>query len=254
MRAFFAISRVTFIEFARQRFVFFMGFVALFLVLVTLLLASMSLDERLRITIHIGFSSIQFMQVLLALFLGSTLWSKELDRQTLFTLLARPVSRRLIFWSKWFGLAALLAHFQFFLALLHAALIWEGVEWARFLWTHLQLYFESLCILSVAMSLSVLLRPALVIATTFSIWLGGYWQHELLYFAERSKSPFFMMFAEASSYLFPKFVVGTELRSVYFLADGMVEQWGLLSVVHIVLYALVLLFIGDTLFTRRDLA
>jgi ABC-type transport system involved in multi-copper enzyme maturation permease subunit len=254
MRAFLAISRVTFVEFARQKVVFVTAFVAVFLVLLTLLLSSMSLDERLRITVHIGFGSIQFTQALLALFLGGTLLSKELERQTLFILLARPISRRLIFWSKWFGMAVLLAHFQLLMGSLHAILIFEGVDWIRFLWSHVELYFETLCLLSVAISLSVVLRPALVIASTFSIWLAGYWQNELTYFAERTKSPLFSFFAEASHYIFPNFVIGTELRSVYFLSRDMIENWGFLSLLQIVLYSLIFLFVGDSSFHRRDLA
>jgi len=253
MKACLSIAKVTFIEFARQRVVFIIGFVAIFLVLLTLLLSSMSLNERLRITVHIGFGSIQFMQALLALFLGGTLLSKEIERQTLFTLLARPVSRRLIFWSKWLGLAILLAHFQILLGFLHAVLIFEGVDWLRFVWAHLELYVETLCLLSVAMSLSVILRPALVIASTFSIWLGGYWQNELLYFSERSKSVLFFWVAEASPFIFPHFVIGSELRSVYFLTEDMIAKWGVLSFSQIILYSLVFLFIGDTLFSRRDL-
>jgi ABC-type transport system involved in multi-copper enzyme maturation permease subunit len=254
MKAFLAISRVTFIEFARQRVVFVTAFVGIFLVLLTWLLSSMSLDERLRITVHIGFGSIQVTQGLLALFLGGTLLSKELDRQTLFILLARPISRRLVFWSKWFGMAALLAHIQLLLGSLHAILIFEGINWIRFLWVQIELYFEALCLLSVAMTLSVLLRPALVIASAFSIWLGGYWQNELIYFAERSKSAFFSFFAKASPYVFPNFIIGSELRSVYFLSADMIEKWGVLSVIQIVLYGLIFLFVGDSLFDRRDLA
>jgi ABC-type transport system involved in multi-copper enzyme maturation permease subunit len=214
----------------------------------------MSIDERLRITIHIGFGSIQFMQVFLALFLGSTLWAKELDRQTLFTLLSRPVSRRLVFWSKYFGLFILLAHFQLFLAILHAILIWEGVNWIRFIWAHIGLFIESLCVLSVTMSLSVILRPALVIALAFSIWLGGYWQNELSYFASKTGSMFFWVFADLSNYIFPKFVMSTEIRSVYFLTHDMVEKWGVLSLIQILLYGLIYLSVGEWLFSKKDLA
>jgi len=254
MRPLVAIAKVTFLEIARQKIVFLMGFLAVFLVLITLLLSSMSLDERLRITIHLGFGSIQIMQVFLAIFLGSTLWSRELDRRTLFTLLSRPVSRHLVFWSKYFGMLILLAHFQIFLAILHAVLIREGVSWTRFVWAHLALFIESLCILSVTMSLSVVLRPALVIATAFTIWLGGYWQNEISYFATKTGSTFFALFADVSNYIFPRFVIGTEIRSVYFLTHNIVERWGLLSLLHIFLYSLIFLSVGEWLFSKKDLA
>jgi Cu-processing system permease protein len=253
MRGFFSLSKVTAIELARQKIVFITGFVALFLILVSLLLASLSLDEKLRITVHIGFGAIQITQVFLAVFLGSTLLFKELERQTLFVLLARPISRGQLFWSKWLGVSILLLLFHGGLFCVHGFLIGDNINWLRFCWAHFVLYIETLCILSIAFGLSTFLRPSLVIGLVLSLWLSGHWQKELVYFAEKTKETFFLGFADLSYYLFPKFFVGVELRSVYFLSHETINSWGVLGLFHMILYGLLMLLLGSFIFDKRDL-
>ena len=237
MKGVLQLAHVTFLDFVRQRVVLVIIFVAIFLTLLTLLLASLSLDERLRITTHIGFSSIQVTLIMLSLMLGGTVLRKELEKKTLYTILARPISRNWVYFSKWLGIVILISYFHFLLLFIHAILIRQDINWLRFYWAHSGLFFEVITMLNVSYGLAVFLKPSLAIVSSIMIWLGGFWQNELIFFAERSKMTLFVLMAWLSDYIFPKLVVHTELRSVYFLTYEMIASWGALGYLHQILAA-----------------
>lgn len=252
MRSIWALARVTFLELVRQKYILLLGFVGVFLLSVSFFISTLSFDEKLRILIHLGFSSFQFILVSMALLVGSNHWQKEIERQTLLLLVSRPLSRVQIFYGKFIGIGMLLVVFSFLFLCLHYLMIGHDVKLSRFLWAHLDLLIEAFFVLAISFSLSLKLRPALSFATSFSFWLAGHWQSELAFFAKKSQSWLFHQVLEVSPYFFPQFV-SAELRSVYFMTEELIQNWGGSSLLQIFLLANLWLLLGERLFNKRDL-
>ena len=93
MKAIWIIANNTFREIIRDRILYGLVVFALLLIGVSLVLGQLSFAEQMRISIDFGFAAIHFSAVILSIFIGSTLVSKEIDKKTVMTLLARPITR-----------------------------------------------------------------------------------------------------------------------------------------------------------------
>ena len=100
----YAITINTFREAVRDRVLYgVLGFGTAVL-LFTLALAELSLEERERVVIDIGLASISIFSVLVAIFLGSSLLYKEIERKTLYVILPRPIRRWEFLVGKYLGI------------------------------------------------------------------------------------------------------------------------------------------------------
>jgi Cu-processing system permease protein len=99
-----AVAVNTFREAVRDRVLNGVLGIAICVVLFTLALAEVSLDQQRRIVQDIGLTSISFFSVLMAVFLGSSLLYKEIERKTLYVILPKPIRRHEFLLGKYFGI------------------------------------------------------------------------------------------------------------------------------------------------------
>ena len=88
-----AIVLNTFREAVRDRLLHGVVGLACAVVVFTLALAQLSLDQEQRVVEDIGLASISLFSVVVAVFLGSSLLYKEIERKTLYVILPKPVRR-----------------------------------------------------------------------------------------------------------------------------------------------------------------
>lgn len=100
-----AVAVNTFREAVRDRVLIGVLGVALGVLVFSLALAELSLDQQRRIVLDIGLASISFFSVVMAVFLGSSLLYKEIERKTLYVILPKPIRRHEFLLGKYFGIA-----------------------------------------------------------------------------------------------------------------------------------------------------
>ncbi len=106
MQRILAIAKNTFREAIRDRILYGFLFFAVCLILFSLVLGQLSFNEEIRAVVDVGLSGISLFSVLMAIFLGITLLHKEIEKRTLYTILARPISRPAYLVGKFLGLVA----------------------------------------------------------------------------------------------------------------------------------------------------
>lgn len=100
----YAISINTFREAVRDRVLYgVLGF-ACAVLLFTLAIAELSLHEQARVVSDVGLASISLFSMIVAMFLGSSLLYKEIERKTLYVILPKPVRREEFLLGKYFGI------------------------------------------------------------------------------------------------------------------------------------------------------
>ncbi len=104
MHRIYAISINTFREAVRDRVLLGVLALASMVLLFTLALAELSLDQQERIVADVGLATISLFSVLVAVFLGSSLLYKEIERKTLYVILPRPIHRYEFLLGKYFGI------------------------------------------------------------------------------------------------------------------------------------------------------
>lgn len=112
-----SIAANTFREAVRDRVLYNLVFFALLMVGSAPLFSTISIGVERIVLINLGLTSITLFGVVIAVFIGTGLVSKEIERRTLYTVLARPVHRWEFLLGKFFGLSWTLAVNAFFMAL-----------------------------------------------------------------------------------------------------------------------------------------
>ncbi len=105
MRPIVAVAINTFREAVRDRVLYGVLGIATFVLVFTLVLAEVSLDQQRRIVLDVGLASISLFSVVASVFLGSSLLYKEIERKTLYVILPKPIRRHEFLLGKYFGIA-----------------------------------------------------------------------------------------------------------------------------------------------------
>src|SRR6201987_2705566 len=117
MRAHIAhIASNTFREAVRDRVLYNLIAFALLLSWAAILVGQISISIEKLVVINLGLTSVSLFGVVIAIFIGIGLVSKEIEKRTFYTVLSRPVRRWEFIVGKFLGLAGTLVVNAFFMA------------------------------------------------------------------------------------------------------------------------------------------
>jgi len=100
-----AVAANAFRETVRERVLYNLVFFAILMTLSGLLLGQLSVRQDEKILKDLGLAAMDLFGTLIAVFIGTGLVSKEIERRSLYPLLAKPLSRGEFFLGKFAGLA-----------------------------------------------------------------------------------------------------------------------------------------------------
>ncbi len=248
-----AIARNTFREAIRDRILYGLLAFALLMIGSSLALASLSVGQQERITKDLGLAAISLIGVLMSVFLGITLVSKEVDRRTVYTILSKPVRRHHLVVGKYVGLAATVTVNVLVmgagLALLTAAYGWWHGNVAAAVCLIL---LEMLVLTAIATLFSTFTTPTLSAMFTLGLFVLGHLSGALRDITERSGSVAVRLAGEALYRLLPNLeafnVKGQVAHGdpVSLLEVGLATGYGTLYIAAILALAVVV-------FERREL-
>jgi Cu-processing system permease protein len=116
-----AVAINTFREAVRDKVLYgVLGF-ACAVLLLSLALAELSLHQQRRVVLDIGIASISLFSVVIAIFLGSSLLYKEIEKKTLYVILPKPIRRWEFLLGKYLGIVLTAA---VFIALMGGIQLW----------------------------------------------------------------------------------------------------------------------------------
>src|SRR6201993_327992 len=119
------IASNTFREAVRDRVLYNLIGFALLLSGAAIFVGQISIDIEKLVVINLGLTAVSLFGIVIAIFIGIGLVSKEIDKRTLYTVLSRPVRRWEFIVGKYFGLAGTLVVNAFFMAIgVFAALLY----------------------------------------------------------------------------------------------------------------------------------
>lgn len=180
-----AIALNTFREAMRNRVLYVLVLFAALLMAFSIVLGELSLHEEERVIADIGLAGISLVGLVIALFLGVNLLSKELDRKTVFFVIPKPLHRHEFLLGKYLGLAVtLLLLVAVMSATLAVVLAIEGASAdIALLRAETLVACELLLVVAVALLFSSFSSPYLSAMFTASLWVVGRNSGELRAFA-----------------------------------------------------------------------
>lgn len=185
----------TFRESVRDRVLYLLVFFAVLLMLTSRALGWVSVGEDLQIVQHISLASVSFFGALVAVFVGTSLIYREIDKRTIYTVLSKPVERWQFVVGKYLGLMAVVGCVVLGMGVIAsgavalAAATQEGqgtVQWGMFWAAILLTFFEMMVVTALAIFFSSAASPILAAVFTFCGYLIGQVTPSLLAMVEYS--------------------------------------------------------------------
>ncbi|MEO0128855.1 MAG: ABC transporter permease subunit, partial [candidate division WOR-3 bacterium] len=123
-----AIAENTFKESLRQRIMLLLIIFSILLIVISLFLEPFALGESPKLLRDFGMAVASLFGILVVIIIGSTLIHKDIEKRTIYTVIAKPVKRSEIILGKFLGLFLLIAILESAMALIHqfVILIYEG--------------------------------------------------------------------------------------------------------------------------------
>jgi len=184
-----AIALNTFREATRNRVLYVLVLFAVGLMGFSIVLGELSLHEEVRVIKDIGLAGISLVGLVIALFLGVNLLSKELDRKTVYFVIPKPLHRHEFLLGKFLGLAVTLVVLVVLMAAILAVVV--EIEGGRhdlaLVRAEVLVLFELLLVTAVALLFSSFSSPYLSAMFTASLWIIGRNSAELRAFAGSKK-------------------------------------------------------------------
>ncbi len=250
------IAANTFREAVRDRVLYNLIAFALLLTGAAVLVGQISIDIERLVVINLGLTAVSLFGVVIAIFIGIGLVSKEIDKRTLYTVLSRPVRRWEFIAGKFFGLTGTLV--------VNTLCMAAGV-FASLLYVsgHLQgsdrgvvvaLYFIVLqfaIITAVALFFSSFSSPLLSAVFTFAFFVIGSFAEDLRGFAHMTHG-ITQWLATAAAYVVPNF---SALNVINQAAHGeaIASQLITYNTAYALVYALAALSAATLIFDSRSL-
>jgi ABC-type transport system involved in multi-copper enzyme maturation permease subunit len=186
------IARNVFLEVIRDRILYLMALFALLMLGATLLLPQVSAGAHQKIILDLGLAAMHLLSVIIAVFVGTGLVNKEIEKRTVLVLLAKPVSHGEVIVGKHLGLSAVLAVLLGGLGILFVLLL--AVTGVPFSFVSLALatgfmLLEAMLITAVAILFGVFTSSLLATLLTFAVYLMGHLTQDLVTFAQLSDNP-----------------------------------------------------------------
>jgi len=168
----------TFREAVRDRVLYNLVFFALIMIGAAILVGQISIGIERLVIVNLGLTAISVFGLVMSIFIGVGLVYKEIEKRTLYTLLAKPIRRWQFLVGKYGGLLLTLTVNTFFMALgLAAALFYVGRTFVRSdALILVAIYFillELALVTAIALFFSCFSTPMLSTLFTLGIYVTG---------------------------------------------------------------------------------
>ncbi len=250
------IAANTFREAVRDRVLYNLIAFALVLTGAAILVGQISIEIERLVVINLGLTAVSLFGVVIAIFVGIGLVSKEIEKRTLYTVLSRPVRRWEFIVGKFFGLAGtLLVNTLFmaigvFLALLYVSHHLQKPDG----WVLVALYFivlQFLIVTALALLFSSFSTPIMSAVFAFALFIIGSFAEDLRGFAAMAKGITHWL-ALGAAYLVPNLSALNVISSVAH-GDAVAGSLIFYNTAYSILYAAMAICGAVLIFEQRNL-
>lgn len=250
------VARNVFLEVIRDRILYMVGVFAVVMVLAAVMLPEVAAGTENKILLDLGLAAINIFTLVVAVFVGTGLVNKEIEKKTVLVLIAKPVSRFEIILGKHLGLAAvigvlMLVQTGIFIVLLTLM----GLEFpaGSMLVAIAFMYLEMLLIIAVTIVFGVFTSSLLATLLSFGIYLVGHLSADLLKLGQLAESESFQRAVEAMYLVLPD-LERLNLKNEAVYGAALFPGPGTLAInaLYGLIYTALLLVIAGNIFTRRQ--
>lgn len=247
------IAKNTFLETVRDRILRVIVGLCLLVILASSAIGDISLGQDIKVIADLSLGAIDFFGMILCVFIGTSLIYKEMDKRTLYTVLACPMHRSEFILGKYLGMAATICVTVFIMSLVffvYFSLSGGSFNWNMF--TCVVLLLAGLMLLNaIAVFFSTMASPTVSAISTVAIFILGRASDPIKWFAETfvgiQKTALMLLY-----YVVPNFSnFNIKAAAVHDLAVPITSViWAL---VYGLFYSFLVLYLASLIFNKRNL-
>lgn len=266
MRTIGLVAGATFRESVRDRVPLAIVAFAVVLMAASYLISQLTAGQDLKIIKDLGLASLNILGLLIAVFIGIGLVSKEVERRSIYGLLTKPVSRAQFLLGKYTGLVLTLVVNLFAMTVALYAVLgwmhWAATESVRASWSAPALdprllvavalvVAELALVTAVALCFSTFSSPLLSALLTLGLWVSGHFNADLRQFEDVVDSAAFAAVARTLYYVLPN-LAPFNVRAEVVHGMPVSASHVLLTLAYAATYTGVVLTAALAIFRRRD--
>ena len=253
-------------ESVRERVLYNLVLFAVLLIAASYLLGQLTAGQDVKIIKDLGLAATSVFGLFIAVFIGIGLVSKEVERRSIYSLLAKPITRSQFILGKYAGLVlTLIVNVSVMAVALYAVLAymsWTESEQMRQSWEAsatdpallkaiFLIFVQLTLITALALFFSTFSSAILSAVLTFSLYVVGHFNADLKNFEAVVDSRAAAYLARGFYYVLPN-LVPFDVKSQVVHAQPITAEYIALTTGYAVLYITVLLLSSMFIFARRD--
>jgi len=260
------VARHVFKESVRDRVLYSIVAFAIVLVAASLLIGEITAGQDVKIIKDLGLATIELAGVIMSVFVGIGLVAREIERRSIYSLLAKPLPRWEFIVGKYLGLVlTILVNLSLMTIAFYLMLAWMGwsapanvkLSWEApavdpaLLLAIALIFAEAALLTAIALFFSTFSSSTLLsLILTLGVWVAGIESQDLRQFGEMVESPAAPLVAAIGWIVpaFSSFDVKTAIVHGHLVPAGLVA-WRLL---YAFVYAAVAVGAGVIVFSRRE--
>jgi Cu-processing system permease protein len=253
-----AIAIVTLREAIRQKLAVNLLIFAIALVIASLVLSQLTFGEQYRVIVNLGLSSMEIFGTLIAVFLGAGLVSRDIERKTVYPIIAKAVSRGQYVAGRYLGLVITTTLNLAVMATVLAGVLAVYLRGLAFLVetpffvTVLAMAVQFAMIAGLAVLFSCFTTTTLSAIFTLSLVVAGHLATGLVRYWAKMGGELAKAGSRLIYFLIPN-LEALNLKETMVYSDPVPTDFAVTGLVYGVAYALAALAIAAAIFTRRDL-
>jgi ABC-type transport system involved in multi-copper enzyme maturation permease subunit len=185
-------AKNVFQEVIRDRILYIIGFYAIILAIAFRAIPEFAGTTSNKIFLDFGLATMNVIGLIVAIFIGTGLVNKEIEKRTILVLIAKPISRSEFIASKYLGLSAVIGVLITAMTIIYLGFLQAGqVSYpiiSIFLAT-LFLFLQLCLITAVAITLGVFTSSLIATSLTFAVYLMGNVTQDLVALGKLSQNP-----------------------------------------------------------------
>lgn len=207
MKKLFTVTKFTFLEVYRSRLFVSLFFLMGGLLLTTYVASSFTYGAVEKIALDVGLGVMSLSNMVIAILMGVTLLSEEINQRTLYMILSCPISRSSFIVGKMLGLSFVLFVNTVALSLLSffLYLYYGGQSIPLLAWTMSFSFFEALILMMFAVFFSLITNTTLSVLYTVVVYISGHAINEASKIWFTKASPFFSAILDVGYFIIPNF-------------------------------------------------
>ena len=253
-------------ESVRDRVLYNLVVFAILLMGASFLLGQLTAGQDLKIIKDLGLSAMSIFGLFIAVFIGIGLVSKEIERRSIYSLMAKPIRRHEVVIGKYVGLVLTLAvNIAIMTVALYSVLAyvaWGENEFARqareapaldpaLLKAVALILVQLMVVTAIALFFSTFSTPILSAALTFGVYVAGYFSADLRNFDQVVDSRVALTFARALYYVLPN-LASFDVTSQVVHGLPVTAGYLMVTVGYAFIYIAIVIVAGATVFSRRE--